>query len=172
MSRISRTAVLRAIKAVEEMSAQQKLALADEIFASQPNLLGSVLVLRNLGVSPAKQEFALGMLFLGFQAMKESGLPWPLITVDDQAHQMRRDSAVLRFFASMDRRPEQLSSARQYIDGHPEQELYAWVMTKSRDWLMKSPPEESDKYVIQAVVNTVSCISFVPIPADAPRPIQ
>jgi hypothetical protein len=172
MSRIPRSAVLRAIRAVEEMSAQQKLALADEIFASQPNLLGSVLVLRNLGVSPAKQEFALEMLFLCFQAMKESGLLWPLITVDDQAHQMRRDTAVLRFFASMDRRPEQLSSARQYIDSHPEQELYAWVMTQSRDWLMKSPPEESDKHVIQAVVNMVSCISFIPIPADSPRSIQ
>src|ERR1035437_1241524 len=124
MSRISSSALLRAIKAVQEMTAQQKLGLADEIFSSQPNLLGSVLVLRSLGVSAAKQEFALEILFLCFQAMKESGLTWPLITVDDQDHQMRRDTAVLRFFASMDRRPEQLSSAQQYIDSHPEQALY------------------------------------------------
>lgn len=84
MSRISRSNVLRVIKAVQEMGTEQKLKLADEIFASEPNLLGSVLVLRNLGVSPSKQEFALEMLFLCFEAIKESGLIWPLIAEDEQ----------------------------------------------------------------------------------------
>ena len=102
---------MRAIKAVQEMGTDQKLKLADEIFASQPNLLGSVLVLRNLGVSPAKQEFALEMLFLCFQAMKESGLMWPLIAEDEQENQMRRHSVILRFYASLDASAQKASSA-------------------------------------------------------------
>jgi hypothetical protein len=91
MSRISRSALLRAIKAMQEMTAEQKLGLADEIFSSQPNMLVAVLVLRSLGVPAAKQEFALEMLFLCFQAMKESGLTWPLITEDEQENQMCLD---------------------------------------------------------------------------------
>lgn len=110
MSRISRNNVLRAIKAVQEMGTDQKRKLADEIFASQPNLLGSVLVLPSLGVSLAKQEFALEMLLLCFQAMKESGLMWPLIAEDEQANQMRRHSAILRFYASLDGSAEKTTS--------------------------------------------------------------
>ena len=115
MSRISRSALLRAIKVVQEMTAEQKLGLADEIFLSQPNLLASVVVLRSLGVPAAKQAFALEMLFLCFQAMKESGLKWPLITEDEQENQMRRHTAMLRFFASLNRKTEQDSSAQQFI---------------------------------------------------------
>ena len=55
------------------MTAERKLGLADEIFSSQPNLLGAVLALRSLGVRAAKQEFALEMLFPCYQAMKEIG---------------------------------------------------------------------------------------------------
>jgi hypothetical protein len=83
MSRISRSALRRAIIAVEKMKSEEKLRLADEIFAVQPNMLGSVLVLSRLGVSTKKLEFALETLFLCFQAMKESGLDWPLITEDE-----------------------------------------------------------------------------------------
>jgi hypothetical protein len=172
MSRIARSALLRAIKAVQEMTAEQKLGLADEIFSSQPNMLAAVLVLRTLGVPAAKQDFALEMLFLCFQAMKESGLTWPLITEDEQENQMRRHTTLLGFYASLDGKSEQHSSANQYIDAHPEQDLLAWVMTQSREWLLKSHTEESDKYVLQAVVNFVSCIAFVPMPVNASQGIN
>lgn len=111
------------------MAAEQKLALADEIFSSQPNLLGAVLALQRLGVPAAKQDFALEMLFLCYQAMKESGLMWPLITQDELENQMMRHTAVLRFYDSLNGRSEQNSSIRQYIEAHPEQDLLAWVMT-------------------------------------------
>jgi hypothetical protein len=172
MSRISRSALLRAIKAVQEMTAEQKLGLADEIFSSQPNMLAAVLVLRSLGVPAAKQEFALEILFLCFQAMKESGLTWPLITEDEQENQMQRHTTLLRSYASLDGKSERNSSTQQYIDAHPERDLLAWVMTQNREWLLKSDPEESDKYVLQAVVNLVSCIAFVPMPAIASRRIN
>ena len=149
MGRISQSVLLGAIKAVQEMTADEKLRPADEIFSLQPNLLGAVLALRGLGVPAAKQEFALEMLLLCFQAMMESGLTWPLITVVEQENHIR-----------------------EYIDAHPEPELLAWVMMQSRDWLLKSAPEESDKYVLLAVANFVSCIAYVPLPVERPPRIQ
>ena len=154
------------------MTAEQKLGLADEIFSSQPNLLGAVLALRSLGVRAARQEFALEMLFLCYQAMKESGLMWPLITQDELENQMHRHTVVLRFYDSLTGRSEQNSSIRQYVDAHPEQDLLAWMMTQCQEWLSKVDGEESDKYVLQAVINLVSCIAFVPFPLNCPPHIQ
>jgi len=164
--------MVRAIKAVQKMTPEQKIALVDEIFAPQPNLLGSVLVLRNLGVSPAKQEFALEMLLLGSQAMKESGMTWPLITEDEQENQLHRHNSMLRFYASLENRAEKNNSLHQFVDAHPEKELLAWVMGQTRDLGMNSSVEESDKYLLQVVVNLVNCIAFVPFPANQAARVQ
>ena len=40
------------------------------------------------------------------------------------------------------------------------------MITQSREWLLKSDPEENDKYVLQAVVNLVNCLAFVTMPVD------
>ena len=76
MSRISRNALVSAVTGVQAMDMKQKEQLADEIFRSQPNMLGSVLVLNRLGVSLQKIEFALNILFVCYKAMKASGLTW------------------------------------------------------------------------------------------------
>jgi hypothetical protein len=105
----------------------------------------------------------LDTLFICFQAMKESGLTWPLITEDEQERQMQRNNTILRFYASFADRTLQTSSLQQYIDSHPEKDLLAWVTTGCRDWLRGIDPEESDKYVLQAVINLVNCLAFVPM---------
>ena len=78
------------------MDRQWKEQLADEIFRVQPNMLGSILVLPNLGVSMEKVEFALGVLLVCFQAMKDSGLAWPVITEAEQARQLARFVSITR----------------------------------------------------------------------------
>jgi hypothetical protein len=96
--------------------------------------------------------------------MKESGLNWPLITEDEQNYQMQRNKAIIRFYASFDIQAIRKSSVQQQcIDDHPEKELFAWVITRCREWLRGIRPEESDKYVLQVAVNLVNCIAFVPI---------
>jgi hypothetical protein len=80
MSRVSQKAVVNAVKSVSAMDLRQKEALADELFRAQPNMFGSVLVLQRMGVTLAKMDFALNLLFICFQAMKETGLAWPLVT--------------------------------------------------------------------------------------------
>ena len=116
MSRISQDALFRAIAAVQKMDSAQKIQLADEIFVSQPNMLGSFLVLSTLGVPTKKTSLALDTLLLCFQAMKESGLRGPVITEDDFERQSARTTAILKFYDSLSDENLRKSSALQYID--------------------------------------------------------
>ena len=46
-------------------------------------------------------DFLIDLLLICFQAMKESGLTWPLITEDEQEHQMGRFVATERWPRSL-----------------------------------------------------------------------
>jgi hypothetical protein len=78
------------------------------------------LVQKQLGVSLEK------MLLVCFQAMKESGLTWPLITEDEQQRQMERFVATVRFGDDLPGRFRD-RALKQYIEAHPESELLAFV---------------------------------------------
>ena len=56
---------------------------ADSVLASFP-------VQQQLGASLAKMDFLLEILLICFQAMKGSGLIWPLITEGEQERHMGR----------------------------------------------------------------------------------
>lgn len=163
MSRISQSALVIAIKALQSMDMQQKALLADEIFREQPNLLGSVMVLPQLGVSLQKIEFALEILFVCFKAMKASGLAWPIISEDDMDRQSRRFTAIIHFAGDLNERLRE-DSMQQYIASHPEKELLAYVQSESAKWSARIVPEETDKYVMLAVWNMVNCLAFVVFP--------
>src|ERR1039457_6579717 len=136
MSRISPQALARAIQKIRAMSMGQKEQVLDELFREQPNMLGSFLVQKQMGVSFEKMDFLLEILLICFQAMKESGLTWPLITEDEQDKQLARYVATVKF-------GEDLSSSlqeramKQYIESHPEQYLLAFVTVELSDWLAR-----------------------------------
>ena len=73
MGRLTQWVVIEADVAVRRMSHDQKVLLADEIHAQQPNMLASFLALPRIGVDMAQLEVALHILFVTFQAMKLSG---------------------------------------------------------------------------------------------------
>ena len=163
MSRISQNALVSAIKALQTMDMKQKEQIADEIFSEQPNLLGSVLVLPQLGVSMQKVEFALEILFVCFKAMKASGLVWPIISEDELDRQSRRFSAIIQFADDLNQRLRDVSM-QQYLANHPEKELLAYVQSESANWSARIVPEETDKYVMLAALNMVNCLAFVALP--------
>lgn len=168
MSRVTMQALARAIKSVHAMDLRQKESLADEVFRAQPNMLGSILVLQRMGVSLAKMDFALNLLFICFQSMKETGLTWPLITEAEQDKQMARYVAAVRF--GEDLRPAQSERAMmQYLNAHPEQPLLAYVTTELAKWMGSIEQEESDKYVMLGCANLVNCIAFAPFPGTAKK---
>jgi len=92
--------------------------------------------------------------------MKESGLPWPLITEDDLDLQAKLFSTIARFGDDLSENLR-TRSMLQYIEAHPEKELLAYVQVETANWLNRIVPEESDKYVMLAAWNFVNCIAFV-----------
>lgn len=164
MSRITREAMVRAIPKVRAMSGVEREELADELFRTQPHFFGSILVQQRLGVSLVKMEFLLDLLFVCFQAMKESGLPWPLITEDELDRQSQRFAAIATFGDGLGSELRERSML-QYIEDHPEKELLAYVQMETMEWLKTVVAEESDKYVMMASWNIVNCIAFVPMTA-------
>jgi hypothetical protein len=163
--RISIAHVTTAIQKVQAMSLPQRLALADEIFLKQPNLLASCLVQPRLGVAAASVEFLLNILFVCYQAMTESGLKWPVISEADQERQMNRLGGSVRFAEDL-RHPDLGNAAlADYVRTHPEQPLLAFVARETGDWLKdlarRNVEAESDKYVLMASINFVNCIAQV-----------
>ena len=164
MNRISMHAVVTAVKKVRAMNPVRKEQLADEIFIAQPNLLGSVIVQKQMGVTLEKMEFLVNILLICFQAMKESGLNWPLITEDDQDRLLKRYMATVKFGQNLSPSLKFIAQ-KPFIDGHPEKPLLAFVTQQSVDWLARIEPEETDKYVMMAAANLVECIAYVELPA-------
>lgn len=164
--RISHNALVQAIATVRAMDMKQRAQLADELLHQQPHMFASFLVQKRLGASLTKMDFLLDILFICFQAMKESGLSWPLITEEELDRQMKNYLNHIKFDETL---VSNLSDScmRKYIAGHPEKELLAHVQTETVNWLNRIAPEESDKYIVIAAATYVNCIAFVPLPESA-----
>lgn len=162
MSRISCQNLAEAISTVQAMDLKTKEQLADEIYRTQPNMLASVIVLGRFGVSMEKIDFALKILLICFTAMKISGLVWPLITEDEQERQLRRFTAQIQFSSNLN---DSLltSSVQQYVEGHAEQTLLAYISTETTKWLGHIVPENQDKYVILSAWNLANCIAVADV---------
>lgn len=168
VSRISIEQVATAIRKVRSMSQAKKLALTDEVFQKQPNLLASCLVQPRFGVAMESVEFLLNILLVCFQAMKEAGGVWAVISEDEQERQMACMTGTVKFsedFAD----PVLAGAARaQYVADHSEAPLLAFVMHEVSNWLQdlarRGTESESDKYVMSAAVNMVNCIAAVARP--------
>lgn len=161
--RISVEQVVAAAKKVQAMSSAGKIALADEVFAKQPNLLASCLVQPKLGVAADSVEFLLNILLVCFQGMKESGYDWPLISEDEQARQLERIGGIVKFSEDLID-PALADAARaQYLIDHPEAPLLAFVLNECNAWLQdlahRGVESESDKFVMMAAINMVNCIA-------------
>jgi hypothetical protein len=162
MSRNSTENVAAAIRKVSAMSLAQKEALADEIHRRQPYMLASCLVQSTLGSKPSAVEFLVRVLLVCYQSMRESGLQWPVVTEDEQDRQMQRWIGAVRF--SENSAGQVAERAReQYVCGHPEQPLLAFVLSETDQWLRqvseRETEAESDKFVMMASINLVNCIA-------------
>jgi hypothetical protein len=160
---ISVKQVARAVSKVRAMSEGEKVALAEEIFQQQPNLLASCLVQPRLGVAPESHAVLLHILLVCFQAMKESGHDWPLISEQDQDRQISRLAGQIKFSEDL-RDPKLVHAAQeQYLTNHREAPLLAFVINECNVWLrhlaQRNAETESDKFVITAALNLVNCIA-------------
>ncbi|HET9208174.1 MAG TPA: hypothetical protein VFO28_18180, partial [Burkholderiaceae bacterium] len=126
MGVITQSVMVQADIDVNGMSQAQKVALADEIFLQQPNMLASILALPRMGVGMVQLEVPLHILLVTFQAMKLSGRTWPIVTENVQETCMQRLTARARFNDGL---PADLANkvVQQFCDEHPERYLLAFV---------------------------------------------
>lgn len=166
MGRLTQWVVIEADVAVRRMSHDQKVRLADEIYAQQPNMLASILALPRMGVDMAQLEVALHVLFVTFQAMKLSGHKWPLVTEDIQDGCLQRLTARARFNEGL---PQELATkvVEQFHTEHAERYLLAFVYGYLGDHDLMAVRTEAEKYLMMGALNLVECVAFVG--ADKPR---
>lgn len=160
MGVITQAVMVQADIAVNGMDQAQKVRLADEIFAHQPNLLASILALPRMGVGMAELEVPLHILFVTFQAMKRSGHVWPIVSEDVQDRCMQRLTARARFNEGL---PGDLTNqvVQQFCGEHPERYLLAFVYGYLGDHGLLRVRTDAEKFMLLAALNLVECLADV-----------
>ncbi len=163
--RVSLDHLTAAINKVRAMTLTEKSSLIEEVHQQQPHLLASCLVQSQLGVTPEKLEFLLHVLLVCFQAMKESGRRWSVITEDLQEQQLQRVVGSILFSESSTDSLLASQARAQYLANHPESPLLTYLVNQCQSWLLElarnHQEAESDKFVMLAAVNIVNCIAHV-----------
>jgi hypothetical protein len=162
ISRISRASLVHAIAKVRAMDVKQKADLIAEVACSQPNIHACVLIQRYFGVSPEKLNHLLHIMLICFQAMKESELVWPIISVSEIDCHMAVYIGLVKCDARLATDAHNKALTR-YIDDHLERELFAYVNEEVTHWLTTIEPEYTDKYIMIVAATIVSCIAYAPI---------
>ena len=146
--------------AVRRMSPAQKVSLADEIFAQQPNMLASILSLPRMGVDVVQLEVPLHILFVTFQAMKHCGRVVPTISEDIQETCLRRLTSTMKFTEGV---PPDLVAQMitKFNVDHPERYLLAFVYGYLGEHDLLSVRTDAEKFLLLAALNLVECIAYV-----------
>jgi hypothetical protein len=160
MGVITQAVMVQADIDVNGMDPAQKVHLADEIFARQPNLLASILALPRMGVGMVELEVPLHILFVTFQAMKRSGHAWPIVTEELQDRCMQRLTARARFNDGL---PGDLADqvVQQFCDEHTERFLLAFVYGYLGEHDLLRVRTDAEKYLLLAALNLVECVASV-----------
>jgi hypothetical protein len=160
MGVITQSVMVQADIEVNGMSQAQKVHLADEIFAQQPNMLASILALPRMGVGMVQLEVPLHILLVTFQAMKLSRHAWPIVTEAVQEKCMQRLTARARFNEGL---PGDLATkvVQQFCDEHPERYLLAFVYGYLGDHDLLRVRTDPEKFLLLAALNLAECVAFV-----------
>ena len=163
MGVITQAVMVQADMDVNGMDQAQKVRLADEIFAQQPNLLASILALPRMGVGVVQLEVTLHILLVTFQAMKRSGHAWSMVTEAVQETCMQRLTARARFNEGL---PGELADqvVQQFCDEHPERYLLAFVYGYLGDHDLLRVRTDAEKYLLLAALNLAECVAFAGSP--------
>lgn len=155
---ISQTLLTQAVMRVDSLGINERIALSDEIFLQQPNLLASVLVLQRMGAGYPQIDVVLNLLLVIYQAMKISGHIWPVISEETQERCLQRLTARARFIEGLN--PELTSQAvEQQIKDHGECYLLAYAHGTLEKHRLLAVRTDAEKYLLLAALNLVDCVA-------------
>ena len=158
MPRIQPIHLAAAQRRVEPLSVEKAVAFSDAIYAKQPNLLASVLVLTRYGVTHQELDVALKILFILYEAIGETGFDIRTISEDDQDRCLRRVTGRAGFLDGLDAQLSARAVADQIRD-HPEPLLLAVALGLLKESDLVSARTEAEKYLLLAVLNLVDLIA-------------
>ncbi|PCI46016.1 MAG: hypothetical protein COB51_08150 [Moraxellaceae bacterium] len=144
------------------MSLKEKEVILDEIYVEQPNLLGSVVVLNQMGSTLEQMEVLLNILLVAYLALNESGIKIAEVTESEQERELSRFVGHVKFTEGLSSSSE-LTAIQQYIESHEEKTLLAYVYKEMLESGFHDLKYESSKYLIIAGFNIVNCISAAEI---------
>ncbi len=147
-----------AIKAVAAMGIKEKEQICDTLYATQPNLLTSVLVQASLGASMETVDVLLNILIVLHLAIEKSGQLLATVSEAEQEHQLQRFTAIVRFTEGLDERSF-AQSIQQTIAYKREKILLAYVIDTIQRAGLVDRSHENAKYPMLAAINLVNCIA-------------
>jgi hypothetical protein len=140
------------------MGIREKEHVCDRIYASQPNLLGSVLAQRLLGVSMPTIDVLLNVLIVLYLAIEESGQVLAVVSEAHQERELQRFSAAVRFTEGLGS-DALAQSIKQTTAYKREKFLFAYVVGILQRAGLTDLRSETSKYPILGAINLVNCIA-------------
>jgi len=147
-----------AITTAASMDIREKERVCDRIYAAQPNLLGSVLAQRSLGVSLPTIDVLLNVLIVLYLAIEESGQVLAIVSETDQERELQRITAAVRFTEGLVS-DALAQSIEQTIAYRKEKFLFAYVVDILQRAGLTDPRSAKSKYPILVAINLVNCIA-------------
>ncbi len=158
MASISSRNLVDAVLCVERTTFPVRERLAEEIYAAQPNLFASVIVLQRYGATVEQIDVVLNLLLVFYKAMKVSGRNWPVISEDVQERCLTRISGRVRFIEGLS--PQlQKQATSDAVGAHPEPQLLAYAFGKFEENGLLGIKTEAEKMLMLAALNLVECIA-------------
>ena len=160
MKRILPNHIAAAQTTVRSMSADRKLKLVDEIFASQPNLLASVLALGVRKPLDERVDVVLHILLVCFEAVRASGTQ--LSTISEVVQEDCLARIVARIGAIEGLSPARRSPIieRQLAD-HNEPFLLSLVLMELRENGLMGSDSDEEKHFVLTALNLAESIAHV-----------
>jgi hypothetical protein len=147
-----------AIKAVAAMSIKEKEQICGTLYATQPNLLTSVLAQASLGASMETVDVLLNILIVLHLAIEKSGQLLATVSEAEQEHQLQRFTAIVRFTEGLDERSF-AQSIQQTMAYKREKILLTYVLDTIQRAGLFDRSRENAKYPMLAAINLVNCIA-------------
>jgi hypothetical protein len=140
------------------MSIKEKEQICDTLYATQPNLLTSVLAQASLGASMETVDVLLNILIVFHLAIEKSGQLLATVSEAEQEHQLQRFTAIVRFTEGLDERSF-AQSIQQTMAYKREKILLTYVLDTIQRAGLFDRSRENAKYPMLAALNLVNCIA-------------
>jgi hypothetical protein len=155
---VSPTHLAAAIRAADGMNLKEKEQICDQIYAAQPNLLGSVLAQASLGVSMATVDVLSNMLIVVHLAVENSGQVLASVSEDDQERELKLFTAMVRFSEGLD--PRSFSQSVQQTTAYRREKfLLAYVIDTMQRAGLVGQGDENMEIPVLAGINLVNCVA-------------